>query len=102
MRWLPTRAHDNGMFIVYSNGVGEDDGEVRTGNAMLIDCYGRIINETTSPEDTMVVADLDLSLLELCTGRRWMKGRRPELYGKIAEATGAELNIRNVRFDDKP
>ena len=27
MRWLPSRAHDNGLFIVFSNGVGEDDGE---------------------------------------------------------------------------
>jgi predicted amidohydrolase len=31
MRWLPARAHDNGLFIVFSNGVGEDNGEVRTG-----------------------------------------------------------------------
>src|SRR5207247_7033403 len=31
MRWLPSRAHDNGMFLVFSNGVGEDSGEVRTG-----------------------------------------------------------------------
>ncbi|MHC4994967.1 MAG: nitrilase family protein [Planctomycetota bacterium] len=102
MRWLPTRAHDNGMFILFANGVGEDDGEVRTGNAMILDCYGRAVSETKSADDTMVVADLDLSLLELCTGRRWMKGRRPELYAKIAQATGNELDIRNVRFDDRP
>lgn len=46
MRWLPARAHDNGMFLVVSNGAGEDHGEICTGNVMLIDCYGRIINET--------------------------------------------------------
>ena len=84
MRWLPARAHDNGLFIVFSNGVGEDDGEVRTGNAMIIDCYGRIIAETWQAADAMVVAELDLSLLENCTGRRWMRGRRPELYAAIA------------------
>jgi hypothetical protein len=27
MRWLPARAHDNGLFLVYSNGVGVDDDE---------------------------------------------------------------------------
>lgn len=31
MRWLPARAHDNGLFILFSNGVGADDDEVRTG-----------------------------------------------------------------------
>jgi len=42
VRCLPARAHDNGMFIVFSNGVGRDDDEVRTGNAMLVDPFGRI------------------------------------------------------------
>jgi predicted amidohydrolase len=102
MRWLPARAHDNGMFLVFSNGVGEDDGEVRTGNAMIIDCYGRIVAETWQAADAMVVADLDLSLLTSCTGRRWMRGRRPELYGAIAEPTGRELDIRAVRFPHNP
>jgi predicted amidohydrolase len=37
MRWLPARAHDNGLFLVYSNGVGLDDNEIRTGNAMGVD-----------------------------------------------------------------
>jgi len=37
MRWLPARAHDNGMFVIFSNGVGRDDDEVRTGNAMVVD-----------------------------------------------------------------
>jgi predicted amidohydrolase len=37
MRWLPARAHDNGLFLVYSNGVGVDDNEIRTGNAMGVD-----------------------------------------------------------------
>ncbi len=32
MRWLPARAHDNGMFVVFMrNGVGVDMDEVRTG-----------------------------------------------------------------------
>ncbi|WP_211593003.1 nitrilase-related carbon-nitrogen hydrolase [Microbispora sp. H10836] len=27
MRWLPARAHDNGLFILFSNGIGQDDDE---------------------------------------------------------------------------
>ena len=98
MRWLPSRAHDNGLFIVFSNGVGEDDGEVRTGNSMIIDCYGRILEETWQAEDTMVVADLDTNLLDRCTGRRWIRGRRPELYSDLARAKGDELDPRAARF----
>jgi predicted amidohydrolase len=43
MRWLPSRAHDNGMFLIFSNGIGPDDDEIRTGNAMILDPYGEII-----------------------------------------------------------
>ena len=46
MRWLPSRAHDNGLFLIFSNGVGADDDEVRTGNAMILDPYGRILAES--------------------------------------------------------
>lgn len=102
MRWLPARAHDNGMFILFANGVGEDNGEVRTGNAMLIDCYGRIINETWRARDEVVIGNLDLSLLDRCTGRRWMRGRRPELYHPLTVATGHELNPIDARFSEEP
>jgi predicted amidohydrolase len=101
MRWLPARAHDNGMFLIFSNGVGEDDGEVRTGNAMILDPYGAVLAETCKAADDMVVADLDASLLEWCTGRRWMRTRRPELYGEIAQATGKEEDTRAVRFEKR-
>jgi predicted amidohydrolase len=102
MRWLPARAHDNGMFLLFSNGVGEDDGEVRTGNAMLLDPYGRILAETGVADDAMVAADLDLDLLPLATGRRWIRGRRPELYGLLTERQGHELDPRQARFSPDP
>jgi len=101
MRWLPTRAHDNGLFLVFSNGVGVDDDEIRTGNAMIIDPYGRILAETWKAGDDMVIADLDAALLENNTGRRWIMTRRPELYGPLTLATGAERSTRDVRFDTK-
>ena len=100
MRWLPSRAHDNGMFVVFSNGVGVDDDEVRTGNAMILDPYGRILAETWKADDAMVVADLDAGLLEHSTGSRWIKTRRPELYGPLTVPTGKEADTRSVRFDE--
>ncbi len=101
LRWLPTRAHDNGVFVVFANGVGPDDDEVRTGNSMIIDPYGRILSETWKAAEDMVVADLDLSLLEQSTGRRWIRTRRPELYAELAVKTGQEVDTREVRFDQK-
>lgn len=98
MRWLPSRAHDNGLFILFSNGVGIDDDEVRTGNSMIIDPYGRILTETWKADNDMIVADLDTDLLEKSSGRRWMRGRRPELYQGISQASGDEVSARIARF----
>lgn len=98
MRWLPARAHDNGIFLLFSNGVGTDDDEVRTGGAMIIDPYGEILAETTRPADDMVVADLDSSVLPTSSGRRWLMARRPELYGPLTVRTGIERETREVRF----
>jgi len=99
MRWLPSRAHDNGMFLAFSNGVGPDDDEVRTGNAMILDPYGRILVETWKAGDDMVVADLDSRLRERCTGVRWIRARRPELYVPLTQRTGREQDTRTVRFE---
>lgn len=99
MRWLPARAHDNGLFLIFSNGVGVDDNEIRTGNAMILDPYGRIIAETWKAGDDMVIADLDASLQEKSTGRRWIRTRRPELYKPLTLPTGKEQDTRTVRFE---
>lgn len=98
MRWLPSRAHDNGIFLVFSNGVGVDDNEVRTGNAMILDTFGRVLAETWKARDEMVTAELDPTLRETNSGRRWILSRRPDLYAPIAQATGKEQETRSVRF----
>jgi predicted amidohydrolase len=68
---------------------------------MILDPYGTILAETCKPGDDMVVADLDGSLLEHSTGRRWIRTRRPELYRPIAVPTGKEVDTRVSRFDKK-
>jgi predicted amidohydrolase len=86
------------MFLLFSNGIGPDDDEIRTGNAMILDPYGEVIVESRKPGDDMVVADLDASLLETSSGRRWLRARRPELYGSLTRRTGQERETRHVRF----
>lgn len=46
----------------------------------------------------MVIADLDLTLLENSTGRRWLTGRRPELYSILTTKFGNEQDPISVRF----
>ena len=102
MRWLPSRAHDNGMFVIFSNGVGRDVDEVRTGNAMILDPYGRIVAETWEAADAIVSAEIDLGLLEKCTGQRWLRGRRPELYGVLTDPRPDNLSPMDARFSQTP
>ena len=100
MRWLPSRAHDNGVFLIFANGVGVDDDEIRTGNAMVIDPYGRILTETWAAADAMVVCDLDPALLEHATGREWIAARRPEMYGLLTQRTGLERDTRELKLNE--
>jgi predicted amidohydrolase len=100
MRWLPSRAHDNGTFLVFANGVGVDDDEIRTGNAMILDPYGRILAETWKAGDDMVMADLDPALLKQATGREWITARRPELYGLLTRRTGLERDTHELKAEE--
>ncbi|MCA9117852.1 MAG: nitrilase, partial [Planctomycetaceae bacterium] len=85
MRWLPARAYDNGVYAVFTNPVGLDNGEVRNGNSMVLDPYGEIIGECTRPQDDFVVALCTRSKLETASGRRYIRARRPDLYGVLVE-----------------
>lgn len=100
MRWLPSRAHDNGLFLIFSNGVGVDDDEIRTGNAMILDPYGRILAETWKAADDMVIADLQAALLADSTGRSWIRARRPGLYTPLTVPTGLECDTRKLKFEE--
>ena len=99
-RWLPSRAHDNGVFLIFANGVGVDDDEIRTGNSMILDPYGRVLTETWKAADAMVVADLDRELLKHATGREWIAARRPDLYKLLAKPTGLERDTHKLKFEE--
>jgi predicted amidohydrolase len=71
-------------------------------NVGVLTCYDNNIVEnvhiTGLMGDDMVVADLDMGLLPQCTGRRWRRGRKPELYGSLVEPAGIEVDPREARF----
>lgn len=85
MRWLPARAYENGVYYVFSNAVGVDHDTIKPGGAMVIDPFGEILVESTALGDDVVVALCTPEKLELSGGRRYLRARRPDLYGKLVE-----------------
>ena len=85
MRWLPTRAYENGVYCVFSNPIGWDYDTVKPGLAMILDPFGEVLVESHALEDDVVVGLLTPEKLENTSGSRYRMARRPELYGKLVE-----------------
>ncbi len=85
MRWLPARAYENGVYAVFTNPVGVDDDTIKNGNAMILDPYGEIVAECRELGDGFALATCTEDKLEQSSGRRYLRARRPELYGKLVE-----------------
>lgn len=80
MRFLPARAWENGVYAVFTNPIGMDFGEVRPGNAMILDPFGEVLTECQTLGDDFCIGVCDPAKLELSSGRRYLRARRPELY----------------------
>ncbi len=85
MRWLPARAYENGIYAVFTNAVGVDHDTIKTGNAMVLDPYGEILVESHALGDDVVTTLVTEEKLHDASGRRYIRARRPELYGKLSE-----------------
>jgi len=83
MKWLPSRAYDNGIYAVFSNPIGLDGDQLKNGCSMIIDPFGDIIAECRTLGDDFVSAVLIPSKLTLSGGNRYIKARRPDLYKDI-------------------
>jgi predicted amidohydrolase len=83
MKWLPARAFDNGIYVVFSNPIGMDDDQLKNGCSMVIDPFGDILAECHSFDDSYVIATITPEKLPLAGGNRYTKARRPELYKDI-------------------
>jgi predicted amidohydrolase len=83
MRWLPARAWENGIYAVFSNPIGRDDDTIKPGLAMILDPFGEVLAESQALEDDVVVALLTAAKIEQSSGRRYLRARRPALYGAL-------------------
>jgi 5-aminopentanamidase len=83
MKWLPSRAYDNGIYAVFSNPIGMDDDQLKNGCSMIIDPFGDIIAECRTLGDDYVTAVVTPEKLTQAGGRRYINARRPDLYRDI-------------------
>lgn len=83
MKWLPARAYDNAIYVIFSNPIGMDDDQLKNGCAMIIDPYGDVVAECRSFEDSFTIAELKQEHLISAGGHRYLEARKPELYGEI-------------------
>jgi predicted amidohydrolase len=83
MKWLPSRAYDNGIYVVFSNPIGMDDDQLKNGCSMIIDPFGDILAECRNLGDDFVSAVLTPEKLTQSGGYRYIKARRPDLYKDI-------------------
>jgi 5-aminopentanamidase len=83
MKWLPARAYDNGIYVVFSNPIGMDDDQLKNGCSMVIDPFGDIIAECRSFDNSFVTATITPEKLHDAGGKRYIKARRPNLYRDI-------------------
>lgn len=80
MKWLPSRAYDNGIYAVFSNPIGMDDDQLKNGCSMIIDPFGDILAECRTFDDGFVSATITPEKLIRAGGHRYLNARRPELY----------------------
>ena len=85
MRWLPARAWENGIFAVFANNIGRDYDTIKPGLAMILGPDGETIVESHALGDDVVVGLLTSEAFELAPGRRYLRARRPELYGPLVK-----------------
>jgi predicted amidohydrolase len=101
MKWLPARAFDNGIYLVFSNAIGMDDDQLKNGCSMILDPFGDILAECRSLGNEWVMAELNPQTLPLAGGHRYLMARRPSLYADIigqdhqSELTVAWLNKKD-------
>lgn len=100
MKWLPSRAYDNAIYLIFSNPIGMDDDQLKNGCSMIIDPYGDIIAECRTLGDDIITAVCNPEKLTMAGGFRYKKARRPELYKDIiAQPHASEQKVVWLKND---
>lgn len=83
MKWLPSRAYDNAVYVIFSNPIGMDADQLKNGCSMIIDPFGDVIAECRTLGDDVILAQITPEKLTDAGGYRYLKARRPDLYRDI-------------------
>lgn len=83
MKWLPARAYDNAVYVVFSNPIGMDEDQLKNGCSMILDPFGDILTECRQLGNEVVTATCTPEKLQLAGGYRYRNARRPELYTDV-------------------
>jgi 5-aminopentanamidase len=83
MKWLPARAYDNAVYVIFSNPIGMDDDQLKNGCAMIIDPFGDIVAECRTLGDDFILSVITPDKLTQAGGYRYIQARRPSLYKDI-------------------
>jgi 5-aminopentanamidase len=83
MKWLPSRAYDNAVYVVFANPIGMDDDQLKNGCSMIIDPFGDVVAECRTLGDEVATSVLIPEKLTMAGGHRYLQARRPELYRDI-------------------
>ncbi len=83
MKWLPSRAYDNAVYVVFANPIGMDDDQLKNGCSMIIDPFGDVVAECRALDDEVVSSVLIPEKLQMAGGYRYLQARRPGLYRHI-------------------
>jgi predicted amidohydrolase len=83
MKWLPSRAYDNGIYAIFSNAIGMDHDQLKNGCSMILDPFGDILAECRTLGDDVVTTTITPEKLQQAGGYRYTKARRPALYQDI-------------------
>jgi len=84
----PAHAVANGFFVGAINRVGEElvEGARFYGSSYFCDPRGQTVAQASDSEDEVLVADLDLAMVdEVRTLWQFFRDRRPETYGGLAQ-----------------
>ncbi|MEZ5366899.1 MAG: nitrilase family protein [Bryobacterales bacterium] len=83
MRWLPARAYENGVYLVYANPIGDDGGTIKPGGSLILDPFGEVLVECEKLGDEVIAASLDPKKIQVAPGQSYQRARRPDLYQSL-------------------
>ena len=83
MKWLPSRAYDNAMYVVFSNPIGPEGGQLKNGCSMILDPFGDVVSECRNLGEDIAIATCTRDKLTQAGGHRYRLARKPGLYGSV-------------------